>query len=127
MSGKARILIFDDDPDILELCTIILSGRGYEVHTEQSCRTLLDTVASVSPDLIFMDNWIPDTGGIEATRSLKAHSRFRQIPVIYFSANNDVPQLAAQAGADDYINKPFDILGLEEVISRNLARSVPDR
>lgn len=131
MSDEQRqpvILIFDDEADILELCTLILGSRGYKVFTCNNSNQAIEMAGSVCPDLILMDNWIPDIGGIEATRQLKAHSKFRHIPVIYFSANHDIPQLAAAAGADAYISKPFDIADLELVINRTLdrQRETPD-
>ena len=72
------------------------------------------------PDIIFMDNWLPDVGGIDATRALKSDETLKNIPVIYFSANNDVMSLADQAGADGYLSKPFDIQELENIILKHL-------
>ena len=70
------------------------------------------------PDLIFMDNWLPDISGIEATRLIKANHELKDIPVIYFSANSNISELAAEAKADDYIAKPFDIDHFEEIVSK---------
>jgi two-component system cell cycle response regulator DivK len=70
-----------------------------------------------------MDNWIPETGGIVATQTLKKHPEFKSIPVIYFSANNDIQSLAKQAGADTYLEKPFDLTELEEIIDQTLKKS----
>lgn len=123
MPAQPTILIFDDEKDILELCTLILGSRGYTVHTCSHSNQVLEMTGSVLPDLILMDNLIPDIGGIEATRQLKAHSKFRHIPVVYFSANHDISHLAASAGADAYIAKPFDIIDLESVIHTTLART----
>ena len=117
---KVKVLLFDDDADILELCTVILSSKGYDVVTSSTCENLLHTVELAQPDIIFMDNWIPVTGGIVATRELKSHPTFKNIPVIYFSANNNVPGLAEEAGADAYLAKPFDIVALEEIIGKTL-------
>jgi DNA-binding response OmpR family regulator len=119
-----RILFFDDDADILELCSIILRTRGYEVFTRASCDHVEDSVAEVEPDIIFMDGRIPDIGGVEATRQIKANSKLRQIPVVFFSANADVNYLSTQAGADAYLPKPFDISELETVIDRTLRGTV---
>ena len=67
-----------------------------------------------------MDNWIPDTGGIIATQTIKSQPDLMKIPVIYFSANNDIESLAKQAGADTYLEKPFDLTELELVIDKML-------
>ncbi len=113
-----RILIFDDDVDILSICTYILEEQGWEVHTSQHCNNIDTTVRSIQPDVILMDNWIPDTGGVIATQTLKSQADLKDIPVIYFSANNDIQSLAKQAGADTFLEKPFDLNELEKVINR---------
>ena len=115
-----RIVIFDDDTDILNICTYILEERGWEVHAFADCTQILQKIASVNPQVILMDNWIPDIGGIKATQLLKANPAYQHIKVVYFSANNDIRGLAAQAGADTYLAKPFDIDDLEKVINRAL-------
>lgn len=115
--------MFDDDRDILELCTLILTRRNYEVFTDTSCVNLLTTVNAVQPDIIIMDNWIPEHGGIDATQQLKASEQHKHIPVIYFSANADVHLLAEKAGADTYLAKPFDIEELGKKVADMLAGS----
>lgn len=115
-----KVFVFDDNVDILELCTIILEDAGYDIKTSSTSNNIIDQVMTFTPDIIFMDNWLPDVGGIEATRALKAHAVLKEIPVIYFSANNDVKSLADQAGADGYLSKPFDIEELEKIISKHL-------
>ena len=112
-----RILICDDDSDILSICQFILGEIGLEVHTRTDCNNIISVVNEVRPDVILMDNWIPDTGGIIATRTLKQHPEFKKIPVIYFSANTDIKFLAIEAGADSYLAKPFDISDLEKAIA----------
>ena len=97
-----QIMIFDDDTDILSICSYILQLKGWEVHTQTNCNNILDALEKVKPDVIVMDNWIPDTGGIVATQTIKAHETFKHIPVIYFSANHDISNLAKQAGTDYY-------------------------
>jgi len=113
-----RIVVFDDDVDILEILTYLLEEKGWEVHTRTTCNNIIEIVFEKQPDVILMDNWIPDTGGIKATQLLKEHPDLKKIPVIYFSANNDVESLSKQAGADAYIAKPFDLDVLESVVSR---------
>jgi CheY-like chemotaxis protein len=120
MTDKKRVLIFDDDKDILEMCSIILSESGYDVFTSSDCFNVVDKVSSIRPDVIFMDNWIPDMGGIEATRLLKSTDDLKDIPVIYFSANNDIHLLKEKAGANSFLAKPFDLYDLEKVILENL-------
>lgn len=111
-----RILICDDDTDILSICTYILEEQNWEVHTKTNCIDITETVRSIKPSVILMDNWIPDTGGIVATQSIKADPELSNIPIIYFSANNDIKSLAKEAGADAFLEKPFDIEDLERVV-----------
>ncbi|TKC05000.1 response regulator [Pedobacter frigoris] len=118
MDKNKRVFVFDDNPDILELCTIILEDAGYDIKTSSTSNDIIAQVLSYTPDIIFMDNWLPDVGGIDATKELKRHETLKNIPVIYFSANNDVKALAEQAGADDYLSKPFDIQELEDIVSK---------
>ncbi|MCZ4243099.1 response regulator [Pedobacter punctiformis] len=116
-----RIFIFDDNKDILDLCTFILEDAGYEIKTSESAKNIEQQVAEYMPDIIFMDNWLPDLGGIQATKALKRHPDLKHIPVIYFSANNDISSLASEAGADSYLSKPFDISALEEIVKKHLS------
>lgn len=120
MGNSKKVFVFDDNADILELCTIILEDAGYEIKTSATSNQIIDQVMGYMPDIIFMDNWLPDVGGIDATRELKADERLKNIPVIYFTANNDVKSLAEQAGADGYLSKPFDIQELEDIIEKHL-------
>lgn len=115
-----KIYIFDDNLEILELCTEILEDLGCEVKTSPTTNEIEDQVKNFLPDLIFMDNWLPDMSGIEATRLIKSSDDLKTIPVVYFSANSNISELAAEAGADDYIAKPFDIDQFEEIAKKHL-------
>lgn len=112
------VAIFDDDEDILAVCSYILTEQGWTVHAFNDCNDILNKLAGVRPGVIFMDNWIPDEGGIVATRVLKGSADFRDTPVVYFSANSDIEILAQCAGADAYLAKPFDIDALEKMIAK---------
>ncbi|HEY0432389.1 MAG TPA: response regulator, partial [Chitinophagaceae bacterium] len=59
-----RVIIFDDDPDILNICSIILTARGYQVATNTSCDNLLEAITEFEPNVIVMDNKIPAIGGV---------------------------------------------------------------
>lgn len=117
-----KVFIFDDNTDILELCTLILEDAGYDIKTSATSNEIVAQVSAYMPDLIFMDNWLPDVGGIEATQELKKDPALKNIPVVYFSANNDVKSLSEQAGADSYLSKPFDITALEEVVNSYIGK-----
>ncbi len=112
-----KVLIFDDDEDILAICTYILEEQGWEVSTFSNCNNVVEKVESIMPDVILMDNWIPDSGGIIATQTIKQLTNLKNIPVVYFSANNDIKTLAQQAGADSFLAKPFDLEELENIVN----------
>ncbi|TAH02645.1 MAG: response regulator [Sphingobacteriales bacterium] len=122
MNNKKTILIFDDDINVLDLCSIILENAGYHTETSSTSHDVIEKVALHKPDLVLMDNWIPNIGGILATQLLKKNDLYKHIPVVYFSANNDVHLLAEQAGADTYLSKPFDLNSLENIIAQTLAK-----
>jgi len=113
-----KVLIFDDDEDILAICTYILEEQGWEVSTFSNCNNIIEKVESIMPEVILMDNWIPDSGGIIATQLIKKQDRLKHIPVVYFSANNDIKSLAQQAGADSFLAKPFDLEELENIVNQ---------
>lgn len=112
-----KLMIFDDDKDILSICTFIFKRLGWEVSASADCNNIIEKVTAEQPDVILMDNWIPEEGGIVATQLLKSHDVLKNIPVIYFSANRDVENLALTAGADNYIRKPFDLKEFEAVVT----------
>ena len=115
---RKRVIFFDDDEDTLALCAYILKNKGWEVSTFINCNNIVETVITVFPSVIFIDNRIPDIGGIGATKLLKENERTRHIPVIFFSAHSDIRNLSAQAGADNFISKPFEIPALVAIAEK---------
>ena len=114
-----RVLVCDDDVTISELVAIILVDSNLaEVYTLPDCDNIIEQIETLNPDLIFMDNKIPTHGGIIATQTIKNHPLHKSIPVVYFTANQDIDQLAENAGADYTLAKPFSITQLEEVVNR---------
>ncbi|MFD2163378.1 response regulator [Paradesertivirga mongoliensis] len=113
-----RILVCDDDLDILDILDYALTDSGWEVVTSFTVDDIIDKVESARPSVIIMDNWIPGVGGIEATQTIKRHPVFNKIPVIYLTANNDIETLAARAGADLSLPKPFDLDNLTRLVEK---------
>jgi len=113
---KKRILIFDDDTELLSILEYILNTENWETVCHTNCNDLIKKVKAGKPHVILMDNRIPDKGGVESTQILKRDPELQTIPVIYFSANNDIAALAKKAGADTYVAKPFDLTELEKTI-----------
>lgn len=114
---KRKILIFDDDVMTLEVISLIFSEKGYEVSVSETTYNILGIVDQIKPDLIIMDNWIPDRGGVEATLLLKNNKRYSAIPVLFISANIDIEKLASYSYANDYIQKPFDLDHFEQKVT----------
>jgi CheY-like chemotaxis protein len=109
MNNTKRIVVIDDDVDHLEVSKLILEHRGYDVLTLDDCDELVDRIRLFRPNLIFMDHTMPTMTGAEAIRLIKSSMECKHIPVIYFTIREDVRKLAALAGADDWLAKPFNM------------------
>ena len=121
MSKVKKVFIFDDNQELLELCTIILEDLGCVTKTSASAENVEQQLIEFMPDIVLMDNWIPGLSGIEATQKIKKDERLKHIPVIYFSANSNIKGLAEKAGADDILAKPFDIAALENIVKKYIS------
>ena len=119
-----KILIYDDDADILEVCATILRMKGYDVMCKDHCKDVLLDIETYQPDVILMDNWLPDIGGVKSIQLIKKTPQFQDIPVIFFSANSHVEELAKEAGADYMLKKPFDLTELQKAIAKAIAPKV---
>ncbi len=113
-----KILILDDDDSILTISRYILEEKGWEVSTFSDCKNIVEKVKSTTPDIILIDNQIPDTGGIIATQILKMEEDLNHIPVILFSAHFDIQEMAKRAGANFYLSKPLDLQEFEDALAR---------
>src|SRR5664279_5215830 len=105
------ILIFDDDPETLAVCKIILEQFHYLVVTRPICDNIIKDISQVKPDIILMDLWIPTIGGESAINLMRKNS-MQHIPVIIFSANGEIETIAKRVGANDFLKKPFDLNAL---------------
>ena len=124
---KQKVLIFDDDADILEVCTIVLETSGFEVTTQKNCEDVLEKIDRYTPDVLLMDNKIPPSGGIEACRTIRGSVEHSTLPIVFFSANQDVARLAGDAGADHFIEKPFDLDTLVSTLRKAIGARVAAR
>ena len=113
-----RVLIADDDHDILRLVERRLSRRGYEVVTAANGQEALDSVAREPPDAVVLDWLMPQVTGSEVCKLIKADPATAGIPVILLTARateGDIEEGLA-SGADAYLTKPFDIYELDAII-----------
>ena len=108
-SEKTRILLVDDEPDILEFISYNLNKEGFEVFTSTNGRDAIKIATKEKPDLIILDVMMPDLDGIETCRILRESNDLRNVLIAFLTARNeDYSQIAGfDAGADDYINKPI--------------------
>jgi len=123
MSGS-RILVVDDEPQILRALKTNLGAAGYVVETAASGEEALASAATNPPDALILDLVLPDRSGTEVTRELRT---WTSVPIVVLSAVGDEHEKveALDAGADDYVTKPF---GMDELLARlraSLRRSGP--
>lgn len=107
---KKRILVVDDEKDLVEMLTIRLEANDYEVFVAYDGQEGLDKARALKPDLIILDLMLPKLDGYKVCRMLKFDEKYKQIPIILFSARaqeSDV-RLGKEVGADDYLTKPFE-------------------
>ena len=114
------ILIFDDDPEILLVCKIILQQHNYRVETRMSCNNIIQDINDTVPDAILMDLWIPEIGGENAINLMKNNKAIRHIPILLFSANPEIEEICKKCNANGFLKKPFDISALKKIIDENL-------
>ena len=108
MAGE-KILVVEDEEDILELIAYNLKGDGYSVIEASSGEKALDQVSSHNPDLILLDLMLPTIDGLEVCKRLKGHATTRDVPIIIVSAKGEEADVVTglELGADDYVPKPF--------------------
>jgi two-component system KDP operon response regulator KdpE len=114
VNGRLRVLVCDDEPQILRALRVILREQGFEVLPAATAREALDSAALRRPDAAILDLVLPDGDGVDVCRSLREWS---DLPIVVLSAVGDEAEKvrALNAGADDYVTKPF---GPSELIAR---------
>ena len=113
-AGKGNILVVDDEPQITRVLKTTLSSQGYGVRTASDGDEALQMLKEWTPDLVITDLRMPNLGGLELCRQIRAKSR---IPIIVLSVKGEerIKVEALDAGADDYVTKPF---GVRELLAR---------
>lgn len=113
-STSYRILVIDDEAAIRRLLTLSLENQGFQVAQAETGKGGLDRASNFHPHLIFLDLGLPDMHGLEVLKSLRT---WTSIPVIVLTVNDDESTKVAllDAGADDYLTKPF---GIPEMLAR---------
>jgi len=121
----ARVLIVDDDPDILRLVSYNIGQAGFEVIAASTGRKALEIAQKQHPDLIILDVMLPDVDGMEVCRTLRRQYPSRRIPIIMLTARGDEIDrvVGFELGADDYVAKPFSprelVLRVKSILRRS--------
>lgn len=112
---EAKLLVVDDEPNILELLATSLRFAGFEVVTASNGREALEKTETEAPDLAVLDVMLPDMDGFTVTRKLRSSGRL--FPVLFLTAKDDTEDKVTglTVGGDDYVTKPFS---LDEVVAR---------
>lgn len=130
MLAKEKILVVDDEEDILELLRYNLAREGYQVVCAASGEKALKKIKSVPLDLIVLDLMLPGIDGLEVTKKLKNDPENRNIPIIMLTAKGEEADIVTglELGADDYVTKPFSprilIARIRAVIRRQAKEAV---
>lgn len=105
-----RILVVDDEPDLLGIVELVLVKKGFEVIARPAPPSL-DEVVDIDPDVIFLDLLLKGEYGVDICKRLRTDARTRDIPVVLVSAHTatEVKEACAACKADDFLTKPFDI------------------
>lgn len=129
---RQKILIVDDEIDIVEFLSYNLEKAGFQVATANNGKTGIAEAIKFKPDLIILDVMMPEMDGIEACQELRNIKVTEDALIIFLSARNeDYSQIAGfDAGADDYVNKPINpnvlISRIKALLKRNLTESIQD-
>ncbi|HIJ67679.1 MAG TPA: response regulator [Planctomycetes bacterium] len=125
---NAKILIVDDEKDLLELLSMNLGAEGYIITTAEDAAQALACIRTNRPDMILLDIMLPDTSGIKLTGKLKNTPETANIPIILLTAKDKETDVVVglSVGADDYVTKPFSTSVLVARIEAVLRRAYPD-
>ena len=128
-----RILLVDDEPDLVELVRVNLDQAGYRVESAEGGREALAAIRRNPPDLIILDLMLPDVSGTEICRQVRADQRLSEIPIIMLTARGEEDDrvVGLELGADDYVTKPFSprelTLRVRAVLRRRKTGTSPTR
>jgi len=118
--SRARVLLVDDDPEILEATGQVLREWGYAVDEACDAQTALTLARNAKPDLMIVDLMMPVMDGWTLIRRLREEDLAADVPLVVFSADRDVPDKARNVDADAALRKPFALEELQEVVERLL-------
>jgi DNA-binding response OmpR family regulator len=112
-------VIIEDDVDTLDMMEFILRDNGYAVIKANRLVSIEEFI-SIMPDLAILDVMLPYASGNDLCLEIKSNPKSRQIPVILYSANSNLKRLAKESLADAYLEKPFDLIKLLEMVKATI-------
>jgi len=125
MKGPTFILVCEDSDDVLFITTFTLEAEGFIVITAKNTDELfLKLHSDPKPALILLDLNIPEIGGKAVIQQLKKMDDTKNIPVILFSGEEKLAEIASELKADGYLKKPFDITDLKELVAKFVLQPV---
>lgn len=116
-----KIIVCDDDQGILDVLQMLLETEGFTVFTEINSTNLIKQIQNHAPDLILLDLWMPLLSGDQVLKSIRTTEGIKDLPVIVLSASVDGNDIASDAGANDFVAKPFDLDDIILKINKLLA------
>jgi len=118
----AKILVVEDDPDIMQILTQALNSAGFKVIAAYGGEDAIRKVALHKPDLVLTDLAMPKVSGVEVIEAIKGDPATRHIPVVAVTAHvwDNIAQSAGQVGCDGYISKPFSTKQIIQEVYRHL-------
>ncbi|HEY64500.1 MAG TPA: response regulator [Caldilineae bacterium] len=119
-----RVLVIDDEPELIKLVSIFLGMAGFEVVGAHDGLSAIENLERLSPDLVICDMVMPAMDGIETIKAIRAHPRMSSIPIIMLSARGQMDEIerALAVGANDYIMKPFSGAEVIRIVKKYLSR-----
>jgi DNA-binding response OmpR family regulator len=117
-----KILVVDDDVAIVESLRYLLEDAGYQVQTAEDGSFIKTILKNTKPDLILLDYWLPQQTGGDITKELKSKKETKVIPVIIISASYNIRELVSDAGADDFLEKPYDIQQMLNMVTKHIPK-----
>ena len=117
-----KILIVDDEADIIEILQFVLEAEGFECITAFDGEEGLKLAREIHPDLIILDVMMPKINGYKISRLLKYDNKYKDIPILMITARSQDEDkvIGEETGADEYITKPFDIMNVVDLINKYL-------
>jgi two-component system phosphate regulon response regulator PhoB len=117
---KKYIHVVEDNEDIRYIVEFFLSDFNYEVRVSATAKEFIQSLEKPLPDLYLLDVMLPDGNGLEICRYIKNNISTKHIPVIIMSANANETEVKRESDANDFINKPFDLMDLADCIKKQL-------